>query len=259
MQPSPLAITDTQASHYATPEELPNLLLAQARTVLDQADKTDSWHEGRQYMQAAVREGSSEACQTMAFCHLTGENGFKIDPAAALEYMNSWRRSVLRALRAKVDKLHLDSLEKISAKFAALWRRCSTEITPDTALALLGHSIVGYRLYHRYPGTQGPKEILVLELDDGSAVEILNYFGTIDPIGSRVVGGQHELDTYRQDHWSSRLSVALDAASDSSAATAVYHNHEFEVFKKWSASDEISESDPRHAGRGSRSQMGEAP
>lgn len=99
MQSLPLAATDTQASHYATPEELANLLLAQARTVLDQADKTDRWHEGRQYMQAAMREGSTEACQTMAFCHLTGENGFKIDPAAALEYINSWRRTAMRALR----------------------------------------------------------------------------------------------------------------------------------------------------------------
>ena len=232
MQPSPLATTDTQASHYATPEELPNLLLAQARTVLDQADKTDRWPEGRQYMQAAMRAGSFEACQSMAFCHLTGENGFKIDPAAALEYINSWRRSALRALRTQMDKLHLDALEKISTKFAALWRRCSTEITPDTALAMLGRTIVGYRLYHRYPGAQGPKEILVLELDDGSAVEIINHFGAIGPSGSRVVGGQRELDAYRQDHWSSRLSVALGEATDSSAATALYHNHEFEVFKK---------------------------
>jgi hypothetical protein len=239
MQPLPVATTDTQASHYATPEELANLLLAQARTILDQADKTDTWHEGRQYMQAAMREGSIEACQTMAFCHLTGENGFKIDPAAALEYINTWRRSAMRALRTQVDKLHCDIFEKVSAKFAALWRRCSTETTPDTALAMLGRTIVGFRLYHRYPGAQGPKEILVLELDGGSEVEIINHFGSIGPTGSRVVGGQRELDTYMQNVWSSRLSVALGEAADSSAATALYHNHEFEIFKKWSASDEV--------------------
>jgi len=240
MQPTPVATTDNQASHYATPEELANLLLAQARTIFDQVDNREKWHEGRQYMRAAMREGSSEACQTMAFCHLTGENGFKINPAAALEYINSWRRSAMRALRTQVDKLHLDILEKISTKFAALWRRCNTKITPDTALAMLGRTIVGYRLYHRYPGAQGPKEILVLELDDGSAVEIINHFGAITPTGSRVAGGQRELDAYMQNHWSSRLSVALGEATDSSAATALYHNHEFEVFRKWSASDEIS-------------------
>lgn len=233
MHPLPRMTTDNHtSSHSATPQELANLLLAQARTILDQADNREKWNEGRHYMQAAVREGSREACQTMAFCHLTGENGFKIDPAAALEYMNIWRRSAMRALRTQVDKLHYDIFEKISAKFAALWRRCSTEITPDTALAMMGRTIVGYRLYHRCPGAQGPKEILVLELDDGSAVEIINHFGAIGPTGSRVVGGQRELDAHMQNHWSSRLSVALGDDSDSGAPTAVYHNHEFEVFKK---------------------------
>ncbi|MGA9856199.1 MAG: hypothetical protein WBR29_13105 [Gammaproteobacteria bacterium] len=235
MPPLPISTTNKPTSHYATPLELSKLLLAQARTVLDQADNSDRWHEGRHYMQAAVREGSSEACKSMAFCHLTGENGFQIDPAAALEYMNSWRRSAMRALRTQVDKPRVDIFEKVSAKFAALWRRCTTEIKPDSALAMLGRTIVGYRLYQRYPGTQGPKEILVLELDDGSAVEIINHFGSIDPVGSRVVGGQRELDSYMQNHWSSRLSVARGEAVDASAATALYHNHEFEIFKKWSA------------------------
>jgi hypothetical protein len=235
MQPAPLATRHKPAAHSATPLELSKLLLAQARTILDQADNCDKWHEGRHYMQAAVRAGSSEASKRMAFCHLTGENGFKIDPAAALDYMNAWRDAAQRALRTQTDKPHLELFEKLSTKFAALWRRCSTETKPESALALMGRRIVGYRLYQRYPGAQGPKEILVLELDDGSAVEIINHFGHIEPSGSRVVGDHAELDGYMQHHWSSRLRADHGQAADGSAATALYHNHEYEIFKKWSA------------------------
>ncbi len=215
------------------------LLLAQARTILDQSDKTETWQEGRQYLQAAVREGSSEACQTLAFCHLTGENGFRIDPGAALDYMNSWRRAALRMLRNTADKLQRDLVESISVKFAALWRRCSTPIIADSALALLGRTVIGYRHYRRSQGAPGAEEILVLELDDGSEVEIINYFGSIDAVGGRKVGGQRQVDRSMPSHWSSHLSVALGDADDSGSATALYYNHEFELFRKWSQAHEI--------------------
>ena len=216
------------------------LLLAQARTILNQTNNTETWQEGRHYLRAAVREGSSEACQSMAFCHLTGENGFKIDPGAALDYMNAWRRAALRALRSTADKLQLDMLERISAKFAALWRRCSTPISTGSAMALLGRTIIGYRLYRRASGAQGPQEILVLELDDGSRLEIVNYFGSIDTAGGRRVGGQRQVDRCMPNHWNSRLSASLVDPDDRSSATALYNNHEFELFRKWSTAHEIA-------------------
>ena len=215
------------------------LLLAQARTILDQTQNTDTWQEGRHYLRAAVREGSSEACQTMAFCHLTGESGFKVDPGAALDYMNAWRRAALRALRTTADTLQRELLERISAKFAALWRRCSTQMTTASALALLGRTVTGYRLYTRTSGAQGPQEILLLELDDGSRVEIVHYFGSIDTAGGRRVGGQRQVDRCMPNHWNSRLSAALVDPDDRSTATALYNNHEFELFRKWSAAHEV--------------------
>lgn len=216
------------------------LLLAQARTVFDSAVSSEDWIQGRHYLQAAVREGSSDACQSMAYCHLTGENGFEVDPAAALEYMNAWRRQALREIREKPDKQQLDNLENVCEKFAALWRRCSTEITAETALALLGHRIAGYRIYRRFPGAQGPKTILVLELDDGSEVEIINYYGTINPTSTCAAGGRREVGAHLHDHWSSRLSTSCGWEGDTAGATALYNNFEYEIFKQWSGSDEIS-------------------
>ena len=231
--------TEDAASDESTVPFRAKLLLAQARTVFDCAVNREEWDQGRHYLQAAVREGSSDACQSMAYCHLTGENGFEIDPAAALEYMNAWRRQVLKEIRDKPDKQQLDKLESACEKFAALWRRCSTEITADTALSLLGHTLVGYRIYRRFPGAQGPKTILVLELDDGSEVEIINYFGTIHPTGACAAGGRGEVGARMHDHWSSRLSTTCGWEGGSADATALYNNFEYEIFKQWSGRDEI--------------------
>jgi len=212
------------------------VLHAQARAILEHAATRDRLREGRELLEAAFRKGSIAACYELAYSLLTGQNGFDIDPVAALEYINSWRNHEVREITKKGQDVTQDEFLKwVSEKFSALWRRCTAAITPDTGFALMGRTVTGYRIYHRYPGGEGPKTILVIELDDGSEVEIVNHFGDISPTGGCDGGGQERVDAYLSDVLASRLKVTLGTGSNTACSSATVVNHEFDQFRKTEA------------------------